>query len=690
MNSFLKDLNFQSYIKNRYSQNIIVDNEQIIWNVEKECVDNIDTILNWVMNDYDSSLKNCKEAVDNYLNCNINDSSRVENLIGRFYRSLKFVHPYFATDVLSNDKNILPYQYILIEQILDALALKYITYTDAPNIKGDVKELIQNYVQPVFKEINDKNYSIHNIKDEFCIKLNQYFSSFEARHYRYMDEHRAEDDLIKDLIGVNSKNNEIIQPLDSIKKSLDNLKDFAYLMTLYKSDINTSYIMQLFKSKLPKKLKMKYNNITIENVEKINFEETKEIVKCIKDVNKEILFARIEKLNEEHQKNENIKYRINCFEQLTFICFEFMLNFNKKMSLCHNCRKVFIAERSNVKYCKRCKKNGTNNVYEKNSIVRKIKKRFDDRISREKSGTQNDKEKQFNIQKLKDYSEEWETEAKKIIENNNFNKNSIVNRLEYMYDNLIEKYNKEVKIKIEPKRKYPIMYIEPVYDLKVKNDSYMAYVIFVINEKGLFRALDDVRLVENQKEYFGKDCWFKIFNKLRENSVKNIGILFSENIEAIKEAVKEVFPKTDIQLNILPLISDMMSEVIHEEKSKFCNDLLSIYKLPEKSDADKILRRIDGVWDIKHVKKWIDNWDDISPAFEYSPIVRIGVCKNSIIENFHSKFNSNDEYSSIEELILKLQEAVDDTVAKEYLTPLNNWDEILKELKAKRKSNIKK
>lgn len=687
MNSFFKDLNFQAYIKNRYSQNIIVKNEQIIWNVERECIDNIDTILNFVMKNYDSSLKNCKKAVNNFLNCNTNEiNSKVEKLIREFYINLQFVHPYFVTDVTSSNENIFPYQYILIEQILDTLALKYITYTDASKVTKDAKESFKNYLQPIIEVIDDENYCIDKIKKEFCRKVKRYIRSFDARYNRYIAKHNDENDLIKDLIGINSKRNEIIQPLDSIKESLDNLKDFAYLMTLYRADVNIPYIMQLFKSKLPKKLKMKYSNITIENSEKLNFEETKEIVKCIENENKEIPFARIEKLNAKYEKSESVKYRINCFEQLTFIYFEFMLQFNKKMSLCHNCRKVFIAERSNIKYCQECKGNSSKKVYEKNNMLRKIKKRFNNKIDNEKKLAKNDKERQFNIKKLREYSERFEIEVAKI---NNFSNTASVNRLEYLYDYFIAEYNRDVKFKIEPKRKYPIMYIEPVYDLKVKNDSYMAYAIFVINEKGLFRVLD-VRLVENHDDYFNREYWSDIFHELEENKVKSIDILFSENIEAIKEAVKEVFPRTDIQINILPLISDMMSKVIHSEKSVFCNDLLSIYKLSEKDVADEYTSKLSKLWKIQYVQKWIDNWDDILSAFDYSPIVRTGFCQNSIIENFHNKFNSNDEYSSAEELMIRLQETVDDTVAKEYLTPLNNWDEIKKELKLKKKFNAKK
>lgn len=167
MNIFLKDLDFQLYIKNRYLQNIIIDNDKVIWNVEKDA-DNIDTILNMIMKNYESSLNSCKEVIDKYLNYDIDEiSDKVKEIIDRFKRSLKYVHPYFATEVTSRYKNILPYQYIFIEQILDTLASKYIIYTDSSKIEEDVNRLFKNYVQPIIEVINDENYCIDRIKEEF-------------------------------------------------------------------------------------------------------------------------------------------------------------------------------------------------------------------------------------------------------------------------------------------------------------------------------------------------------------------------------------------------------------------------------------------------------------------------------------------------------------------------------------------
>lgn len=334
------------------------------------------------------------------------------------------------------------YLKIFIEQILDTLASKYIIYTDSSKIEEDVNKSFKNYVQPIIEVINDENYCIDRIKEEFWRKVKRYIRSFEARYNRYIAKYNDEDIQFNDLIGINSKKDEMLQPLDSIKESLDNLKDFAYLMTIYRSDVNTHYIIQLFKSKLHKKLMIKYNDIAVVNTGKIKYEEAKEIMRFIKDENKDIPFARIERLNNQYIKSENFKYRISCFEQLTFIYFEFMLKFNKKMSLCHNCRKVFIAERSNVKYCQECKRNGSKKVYEKNNMVRKIKKRFDNKIDYEKKLAQNDKEKQFNIKKLREYSERFEIEAKK---NKDFNKSTFVNRLKYLYDYFIAEYNRDKK-----------------------------------------------------------------------------------------------------------------------------------------------------------------------------------------------------------------------------------------------------
>lgn len=172
--------------------------------------------------------------------------------------------------------------------------------------------------------------------------------------------------------------------------------------------------------------------------------------------------------------------------------------------------------------------------------------------------------------------------------------------------------------------------------------------------------------------------------------MKEIYLLLVENPNDVKNAVHEIFPRADVQLNILSLVRKMENKISDKNKIEFTNDLLSIYKLPEKSRADEYTSKLSKLWKIKFVQEWLDNWDDILPAFEYSPIVRIGICKNSVIEKFHNNLSNYNEYSDINDLKNKLQKSVDDAIADEYLTHLNNWDEMLKEVKAKRRSNIKK
>lgn len=57
------------------------------------------------------------------------------------------------------------------------------------------------------------------------------------------------------------------------------------------------------------------------------------------------------------------------------------------------------------------------------------------------------------------------------------------------------------------------MYIEPVYDLKIENNSYMVYVVFGIDEKGQTKVLSIETLKEKD---FSHKYWLDIFIELKK------------------------------------------------------------------------------------------------------------------------------------------------------------------------------
>lgn len=671
MYDYKEENDFKSLVKERYNQKVKISNDFIIWN-ETNGKDNTESIVKMLTNDYKQNIENCRKKINDYLKCNPNNVSF--DWVDEFSNELNSIHSYFITEIPTerNDIDRKPFQDILVEQLIASFSLNFRKYYKMN--KKYTENLMLEYICPILTKINDENTNT----DRLIYEL--------TRREQYYDMYNDNLDYNLDTIIINAKRNKIKSPLERIKEALDNLKRIIYIIALDEtsSEINT---LNLFKSIMSPDLQSIYNEIIPKN-------EPIDIYHILADLKNDNIDSAISDLKLMNNVRLSDRYSIYCFEQLTYIFFVFVLKFGKNISVCRNCKNIFIAKRPNMKYCesnvdsqskykKSCRVVGALNTFEKDKInhtVRNISNRFRMRKSREEK---------TNIKKLEKYLKDWKEEKDKIINKSEFTEDIIINRLEYTYDILINEYDRKIKQKKLRKEVYPIMYIEPVYDLKVKNDSYMAYVIFGINEKGLCRSLD-IGVIENSNDYKDKEYWVNILNELKDKNVENIGILFSENIKAIKEAFKEVFPKTDIQLNVLPLIRSVIDN-IEVNKERLENDLLGIYSLPLrnsnktgdenklKDNPNDLVNGLKLYWKIRYVEKWLDNWKYILPILKYTTVARREFCKNIVIENFHNNLNSQ-EYSSIEDLKCKLQNSVNNAVADRYLTPLNNWDKILKEL----------
>lgn len=665
--------NFGDQIKKRYHQFVKITNESVIWN-EYNKKDDIKNIIKIVNSNYERIIENCKKRIKKYIECNVDKLMNGSGeLVYEFSEQLSLVHPYFVTEISTErtDGKHSPFHDILTEQLIADLSEKF--QKEYRKDKEITLDLILKYLKPVLNKIDDKNADIERIKKEV-----------ERREEIYKEH--VEYDII-----VNAKKKIITDPLTRIKKSLDSIKYYIYIIALSENKMTETYVIQQFKLNIPRELKEIYKNFPtparINSAELINTLKLENVISDLEKGDVERASSDLKLINQQYDE-----YEIECFEHLAGIFLIFILRSDKKISICQNCKKIFLPDRPNIKYCKSklpcgsnehkpktCMNVGAVNVYESNKLnhaVRKIKNRFRMRINREKNPS--------NIENLKSCLDKWEKEADKIVEN--YSDESAVNRLEHAYDRLIGEYDCVVRKKTFVACVYPIVYIAPVYDLTIKK-SIIAYVICGINEKGQNRVLS----VETRKEKVEKDrleCWRNIFIKLKE-SVEDIYVLLVENPNDVKNAVHEIFPRADIQLNVLSLVKTMESKISDKNKREFTNDLLFIYELSEKSKADEYTRKLSKLWKIKFIQSWLDKWDDILPAFEYSPIFRNSICENSIIKKVYDNLSNYNEYSYINDLKNRLQKSVDDVIADGYLTSLNNWNEMLKELKLKRK-HIKK
>ena len=93
-----------------------------------------------------------------------------------------------------------------------------------------------------------------------------------------------------------------------------------------------------------------------------------------------------------------------------------------------------------------------------------------------------------------------------------------------------------------------------------------------------------------------------------------------DGLTGFPDAIKSVFPQTDIQLCIIHQIRNSMKYVGSKHRKEFMQDLKPVYKAATKEAAELELDKLEGKWGEKYpivIRSWRDKWDNLSSYFQY-------------------------------------------------------------------------
>lgn len=104
------------------------------------------------------------------------------------------------------------------------------------------------------------------------------------------------------------------------------------------------------------------------------------------------------------------------------------------------------------------------------------------------------------------------------------------------------------------------------------------------------------------------------------------------------DAIKGVFPRTQIQLCIAHHIRNSLKYVASKNKKEFMKNLKEVYQSSSKDKAEYHLLKLEEKWDEKYpmvIKSWQSNWAHLSHYFQYSGEIRKLIYTTNAIEGFH-------------------------------------------------------
>ena len=160
-----------------------------------------------------------------------------------------------------------------------------------------------------------------------------------------------------------------------------------------------------------------------------------------------------------------------------------------------------------------------------------------------------------------------------------------------------------------------------------------AYVILGVNSEGKKDVLG-IYIGSNESAKF----WLTVLNDLKNRGVKDILIASVDGLTGFSDAIKSVYPHTDIQRCIIHQIRYTLSFVSYKEKKEFAKDLKEIYTSPNEEIGYSALQELKEKWDKKYpyaLRSWENNWSELRTFFKFSPEIRRIMYTTNVIENLN-------------------------------------------------------
>jgi transposase-like protein len=216
---------------------------------------------------------------------------------------------------------------------------------------------------------------------------------------------------------------------------------------------------------------------------------------------------------------------------------------------------------------------------------------------------------------------------------------------------------------------------------KVKQDgqikSMAAYMALGMNIEGE-KDLLGIYLAETESSKF----WLQVLSDLQIRGVKDIIIACIDNLTGFQQAIKSVYPKTDVQLCIVHQIRNSIKYVPWKDQREVIKDMKCIYKASNIEQAEIALVDFEKKWNRKYpamIRSWKNNWEGLTSFFNYPlPIRQIMYTTNSI-EGFNRQIRKATKAKGAlpsERALYKLLYLVSLNVQKRWSRP-KSWTQVI-------------
>lgn len=224
---------------------------------------------------------------------------------------------------------------------------------------------------------------------------------------------------------------------------------------------------------------------------------------------------------------------------------------------------------------------------------------------------------------------------------------------------------------------YCIVWLDAMY-FKVKAEgrtqTRCVYNILGINSEG---RKDVLGMYVSQSE--GANFWLGVINDLKQRGVEDILIACIDNLKGFDEAIRTIYPETEVQTCIVHQIRNSLKYVASKDQKVFMSELKPVYRADNEVQALDELAKLKEKWGKKYpmvIGSWENNWSKLSTYFKYPAGIRKLIYTTNTIEGYHRqirKVTKNKGVFTSDMALLKLIYLTTERISLKWTMCLTNW-----------------
>jgi transposase-like protein len=232
---------------------------------------------------------------------------------------------------------------------------------------------------------------------------------------------------------------------------------------------------------------------------------------------------------------------------------------------------------------------------------------------------------------------------------------------------------------------YCIVWLDAMY-YKVKDEGRVqtrcVYNILGINSEG---RKDVLGMYISHSE--GANFWLAVINDLKQRGVDDILIGCIDNLKGFDEAIRTIFPNTEVQTCVVHQIRNSLKYVASKDQKLFMSELKPVYRAGNESQALDELSKLKQKWHKKYpmvIDSWENNWPKLSTYFKYPANIRRLIYTTNTIEGYHRqirKVTKNKGVFTSDMALLKIIYLATERISLKWTMPLSNWAITVSQLK---------